>query len=184
MAKAVSLTIDLVDSDTSDYVNLFNFGMCAFTCKCFPIKLVPRSDGRQRTWWQMIPKLLGLPVSSIPQCKWNHLNRRCRVLFEAIETFEWTFIEVHQASNIIRRVRSFKSQIQSYLLLDDIITSSNEVFTDFESDIVLGIWSLCISGWVTVKSYNSVKYAAGSSLSTVAQPARKMYNLWDIAMDA
>ena len=45
MAKAVSSTVELVNSDTSDSVNLFNFVMCAFASKYFPIELVPCSDG-------------------------------------------------------------------------------------------------------------------------------------------
>jgi len=45
MAKAVSSTVDIVNSDTSDSVNSFNFAMCTFASKCFPIELVPCSDG-------------------------------------------------------------------------------------------------------------------------------------------
>jgi len=45
MAKAVSSTVELVNSDTSDSVYSFNFAMCAFASKCFPIELVPCSDG-------------------------------------------------------------------------------------------------------------------------------------------
>jgi hypothetical protein len=48
---------------TCDAVNSFNFAMCAFACKCLPIELVPRSDGGQRTWWQMILMMPGLQVS-------------------------------------------------------------------------------------------------------------------------
>jgi len=66
MAKAVSLTVELVNSVTSDSVNSFNFAMWAFASKCFPIELVPCSDGWRRTWWQTIHMMPGLPVSSIP----------------------------------------------------------------------------------------------------------------------
>ena len=55
MAKAVSPTVELVNSVTSDSVNLFDFAMWAFASKCFPIELVPCSDGWRRTWWQTIP---------------------------------------------------------------------------------------------------------------------------------
>jgi len=68
MAKAVSSTVVLVNSVTSDSVNSFNFAMWAFASKCFPIELVPCSDGWRRTWWQTIHMMPGLPVSSIPQC--------------------------------------------------------------------------------------------------------------------
>jgi len=44
IAEAVSLTVDLVNSDTSDSVNSFNFAMCAFDHKGFPIELVSYSD--------------------------------------------------------------------------------------------------------------------------------------------
>jgi hypothetical protein len=39
MAKAVSSTIELVKSVTSDTVNLFNFAICAFASKCLAIEL-------------------------------------------------------------------------------------------------------------------------------------------------
>ena len=68
MAKAVSLTVELVNSVTSASVNSFNVAMWAFASKCFPIALVPCSDRWQRTWWQTIHMMPGLPVSSIPQC--------------------------------------------------------------------------------------------------------------------
>jgi len=45
IAKAVSSTVDIVNSDTSDSVNLSNFAMCAFASMCYPIELVPWSDG-------------------------------------------------------------------------------------------------------------------------------------------
>jgi len=45
MAKAVPSTVELDNSDTSDSVNSFDFAMCAFASKCFPIELVPCSDG-------------------------------------------------------------------------------------------------------------------------------------------
>jgi len=69
MANTVSSTVELVNSVTSDSVNSFNFQMWAFASKCFPIDLVPCSDGWRRTWWQTIHMMPGLPVCSIPQCK-------------------------------------------------------------------------------------------------------------------
>jgi len=49
MAKAVSLTVELVNSVTSVSVNLFNFAMRSFASKCTSIELVPCSDGWRRT---------------------------------------------------------------------------------------------------------------------------------------
>jgi len=156
-AKDVSWTVDLVNSHTFDSVNLFNFAMCAFASNCFPIELVPCSDGWRRTWWQTIHMMPGLPVSSITQCKLNRHAGACLESFEAIESVKSSIIEVQQASNMIWRLRSFKSRIKTRSFLEDIITSSNEVFIDVESDMVFGIWLLCNSGWVAVKSYNIVK---------------------------
>jgi len=84
----------------------------------------------------------GLQVSSIPQCRQNRHEGACLEFFQAIERFEPTFKEAHQASNKICRVRSFKSRIKTGSFLDDIITSSNEVFRDCESDMAVEI------GWL------------------------------------
>jgi hypothetical protein len=45
---------------------------------------------------------------------------------------------------MICKVRSLKSQIKKRLFLEDIVTSSNEVFKDFESNIVVGLRKLGI----------------------------------------
>jgi len=71
MAKTLSSTVELVNSVTADSANSFNFAMWAFTSKCYPIELVPCSDGWQRTWWQTIHMMPELSFSSIPQCKYN-----------------------------------------------------------------------------------------------------------------
>jgi hypothetical protein len=47
---------------TSDSVNWVTFMMWAFPSKCFPIELVPCSNGWQRTWWQTINLMPGLQV--------------------------------------------------------------------------------------------------------------------------
>jgi hypothetical protein len=80
----------------------------------------------------------GLPVTSIPQCKYNRHEGACLELFQAIGHFEPTFIEAYQASKTICKVRSLKSRIKTRSFLEDIITSNNEVFRDFVSDIVVG----------------------------------------------
>jgi hypothetical protein len=49
IAKAVSSTIALDNSVTSDSVNSFNFTMRAFASKSFPIEVFPSSDGWGRT---------------------------------------------------------------------------------------------------------------------------------------
>jgi len=106
MAKAVSSTVELVNYVTSDSVNSFTFAMWAFASKCSPIELVPCSDGWWRTWWQTIHMMPGQPVSSIPQCILNRHEGACRELFQTICCFESPFIEAHQASKMICKVRS------------------------------------------------------------------------------
>jgi len=69
MVKAVSSTVELVNSVTSDSVNSYKFAMCAFSSKCYPSELIPWSDGWQRPWSRMILMMLGLLVLSIPHCK-------------------------------------------------------------------------------------------------------------------
>ena len=69
IANAVSSTVELLNSMTSDSVYWFHFAMWAFASKCLPIELVPCSDGWRRTWWQTLHMMPGLPVSSIPQWK-------------------------------------------------------------------------------------------------------------------
>jgi len=113
IGQAVSSTIDLVNSDTLDSVNLLYFVMCAFASKPFPIELVQCSDGWQRTWWHTIHMMPGLPVFSIPQCKLNHHTEACLESFQAIERFKSRLIEVHEASNMIWRVKSFTSRIKT-----------------------------------------------------------------------
>jgi len=84
----------------------------------------------------------GLPVSSVPQCKENHHEGACLELFQAIGHFEPTFIEAHQASNMICKVWSLTSRITTRLFLEEIITSRKEVFKDFESDMAVRIRKL------------------------------------------
>jgi len=49
MANAVSLTVELANSVTSYSGSSFNLVMCDSASKCFPIQLIPRADGWQRT---------------------------------------------------------------------------------------------------------------------------------------
>jgi len=142
--KAVSSTVELANSVTSDSVDLFNFAMWACASKCFPIEPVPSSDGWQRTWWQTILMMPGLPVSSIPQWKPNRHKGACLDLFQAIGRFEPTFIEAHQGSKMIWKVRSLKSLTKTRSLLEEIITSHNEVFKCFKFDMALNFKSWLI----------------------------------------
>jgi len=142
MAKAVSSTVIVVNSVTSDSVNSFNFAMWAFASKCFPIELDPCSDGWRRTWWQTIHMMPGLPVSSIPQCTGNRHDGACLELFQAIGRFEPSFIEAHQASKMICNVRSLRSRIKTRSFLEEIIASSKAVLKDLEYDMAVRIRTL------------------------------------------
>jgi len=86
----------------------------------------------------------GRPVSSIPQCKLNRHEGACLEFFHALCPFEPTFIEAHQASKMICNVRSLKSRNKTRSFLEEIITSSNEVFKDCISQMVEEIGMLGI----------------------------------------
>jgi len=88
--------------------------------------------------------IAGLPVSSIPQCKYIRHGDTCLDSFQAIGHFERTFIEAHQALKMIPKVRLCKSEIKIHSFLEEIKTSSNEVFKHFESDVAVGIRKLGI----------------------------------------
>jgi len=150
-ANAVSSTVGLVNSEPSDSISSFNFAMWAFARKCIPMELVPCSDGWQSTWWETIHMMARRPVFSIPQCKVKCCEDECLELFLAIGRFEPIFIVAHQVLNMICNIRSVKSQIQICPFLDDIVTSSNEVFIVWEHVMVIGSWRLCNSCWETVK---------------------------------
>jgi len=167
MANAVLLTIVLVNLETSDSLYSLNFAKCALASKCFIIELVPCSHGWRRSWCQTIHMMPRLPVSSSPQCKLIRHEGACLEKYQPIECFEPTFIEAHQVSNMISKARSLKSRIKTHSSFEDIITPHNTVFTDCESDMVVGIWNLRNSSLVTVKSYGSVELNAGSEILTL-----------------
>ena len=162
MAKAISSTVELANSVTSDSVNLFNFAMWAFASNCFSIELVPCSDGWLRTWWQTIHMMPGLPVSSIPQCKLNRHKGTCLELFHPIGRFERTFFEAHHASKMIRKVRSLKWRITIRSYLEVMIISSDEVFTDGVSDLGVELWKLGNLIRETAEYYDALQQIAGS----------------------
>jgi hypothetical protein len=147
---------------TSDSVNSFNFAMWAFASKCCPIELVPCSDGWLRTWWQMLHMMPGLPVSSIQQWKWNRHEGACLELFQAKGRFEPTFIQAHQASKMICKVWSLKSQIKTRSFLEEIIPSSNQVCKDCVSDMAVEIQMLGNPTRQTAENNDTVKQIAGS----------------------
>jgi len=173
IAKAVSSTVELVNLVPSDFVNSFNFAMWAFASKCFRIELFPCSDGWRRTWWQMIQMMAGPPVSSILQCKPNCHEDPCLELFQPLGGFEPTFNEAHQTSKMIWKVRSLKSQMETHFVFEDIITSSNEVFNDFHSDMAVRIRKLGNRTRETAELHVTVKQIPGlSTLSLKLQGKR------------
>jgi hypothetical protein len=149
MSKAVLSTFALVNSVTSVLIHSFNFGMWAFTSNCFPIEHVTFSDGWQRISWQRIYMRAGLPVYSIPQCKYTCYNSSCQELFQASCCFGSWYIEAHQELIIICKVRSYELWITTNSLLEHIITYSKEVFKELESNMVVWIRSLGDTTWQT-----------------------------------
>jgi hypothetical protein len=103
----------------------------------------------------------GLPVSSIPQCKLNRHNGVYLELFQSIGRFETSFIEAHQASKIICNVRSLKSRRKTRSFLVEIITSSKEVFKDFETDMAGIIITLGDPTQETANRNETVQETAG-----------------------
>jgi len=151
MANAVSSTVELVHSRTSNCASSFNFAMCDFASMCLPWELVPCSERCRRTWWNTIHMMPALLVSSIPQCKRKCHEVACREFFDPITHLEPRFFDAPQASKTICKVRLVKSQTKSSSLLEDIILSSNKVFIDWESDMAIRRWRLGYSGWETVQ---------------------------------
>jgi hypothetical protein len=90
----------------------------------------------------MIYTIPGLPVSSIPVHTVNCHHDVQLELFEPMGHFEEIFIEAYHASNMMCLVRSLLSSINTHSFAEEIITSSNEVFIDFVSGMVVGIRKL------------------------------------------
>jgi len=157
MAKAVSWTVVHVNSETFDSGNSLKIAMSTVARMCFPIGLVPCSVGLRTTSRQMMYMMPWHLVSAIAQCKLNRHKGACPELFQAIGCFEPTFIEAQQASNMIPKTRLLKSQIKTPPWLEAILTFSNEVFKDWESAMLVGIWMLCYSSWKTFKCYLIIK---------------------------
>jgi len=162
MAKAVSTTVELVNSVTSVSVNSLNFAMWSFTSNCFPIELVPWTDGWGRTWSQTIHMMLGLLVASILQCKLNRHDRACLESFQATRPFEPSFIEAHLAPKMICNVRSLYSRIKKHEFLEEFTISSKEVLNHLECDTAVRIWTLVDPTWQPGESNHTVKQTARS----------------------
>jgi hypothetical protein len=71
-------------------------------------------------------------------------------------------MEAHQASKMICKVRSLKSRIKTRSFLEEIITSSNEVFKDCVSDMAVEIQKLCNPTRETAENNDTVNQIAGS----------------------
>jgi hypothetical protein len=72
----------------------------------------------------------GLPVVSIPQSELTHHDGACLELLQAIGRLMPSFIEAHHAWKMISNVSSFNSRIKIRSFLEEIITSTQEVFKD------------------------------------------------------
>ena len=68
MGEADPSTVELVNSVTPVYDNLFNFAIWAFASKCFCIELLQYSYGWRRTRMETIYIMPWLRVPWIPQC--------------------------------------------------------------------------------------------------------------------
>jgi hypothetical protein len=101
--------------------------------------------------------MVGLQVSSNLQCEQNRQEGACLESNQPICRFESTFIDTYQASKTIYKVWPLKSRMKIRSVFEDIITSRNEVFRDFVSDIPVGNITLGNSIWVTVKGYVIVR---------------------------
>ena len=97
----------------------------------------------------MIPEL---QVSSIPQCNWNRHEDAFIASSQAIWCFKPTFIETHQASMMIYKEKSLKSPIKTSRFLEEIMTSSTEVYKACESGMAVGIYVVSNQTWNTAES--------------------------------
>jgi len=66
-------------------------------------------------------------------------------------------MEAHSSSKMIFKARSLKSPVKRQLFLDEYITSSNDVFQDFQSDMVERIGQLGNSTRKTAESNDTAK---------------------------
>jgi hypothetical protein len=81
---------------------------------------------------------------------------------------------------MICEVWSLKSEMETCSLFEEIITSSNDVYKDFESDMAVGIRMQGNPTQETAKGNNTTKQNASSYVLTRELQAKKS-NLRDIA---
>jgi len=74
----------------------------------------------------------------------------------------WLYLQAHQASNMICKVRSLKWRIMTSSLWEETITLSNEVFNDSESDVAVGIRKLGNRTRKSAQSNDTATRTAGS----------------------
>jgi len=82
-------------------------------------------------------------------------------------------IEAHQELRMICDVKSLKSQIKTPSVLEEIITSSHEVFKDFGSDMAVGTEKPGNPTRETAESYIIAKRNACSEILTLEVQAKK-----------
>jgi hypothetical protein len=104
----------------------------------------------------------GLLDSSIPQWKLNYHICACLELFNALGRLEPTFIEAHQASKMICKVRSLKSRMKTPSFFEDIRTLRKEVLSDFEFDTAVDIMKLGNPTREIAKNHDILKKNPGS----------------------
>jgi len=86
-----------------------------------------------------------LPVSSIALGRYSYHEDQSLEFFEAIGHCEPILIQTHQVLNMMCKLKTVKSRISTSLCLEEIETSSNVVFKDFESDMAGGIGKLGVA---------------------------------------
>jgi hypothetical protein len=84
------------------------------------------------------------------------------MLFQATGCFEPTKIQAHHASMMISKISALKSRIKTHASLEEIITSRNDIFKNFESDMAVGIRKLVNPDQETAESNGIVMPNAGS----------------------
>jgi len=137
--KAVSVTVELFKSVSSDSTNSFHFVMCAWASKWFLIKMVPYSDRWSRTWWQMIHIMQGLQDFGILQCELNCHNGTWLRSIPVVDRFLRTLREAHKALQMIWIIRLHQSWIWTHSVMENIVTYSIMVSEDYESNITVAI---------------------------------------------
>jgi hypothetical protein len=94
-------------------------------------------------------------------------------LFQAIKWFNPTYSDLYKASKMICKVRRPKSRIKTCSILENIITSSNNVFKFYESGMAVEIRKLGNLTRETAKINVIPKQTAGSSISILELQAKK-----------